>query len=153
MRSLRRKRIVHWFTLCALLVLASGCNRQSSDEQRLRQAVAAMQTAAEARELRPILDYLAEDFQGNGRYRKANIGGMLLLQFRQNRHVHIYLRITGLRVTGDRATIRCRAILAGRDEKIVPERARVLEINSEWQRRDGEWRVHKATWDDALDQS
>lgn len=144
---------VRWFTLFLLLAVTVACSQPSSDEQRLRQAVEAMQNAAEARKVQPILDHLARDFQGNDRYRKANIGGMLLLQFRQNRHVQIYLRITELKVSGDRASMRCRAVLTGRDQKIVPERARVLLIDSEWQRRDGEWQVRKATWRDSLDQS
>jgi len=153
MRNSGLKQFVRWFTLSSLLALTAACSQQDSDEQRLRQAVAAIQSAAEAGQVRPILDHLAEDFQGNGRYRKANIGDMLLLQFRQNPHVHTFLRITRLMVNGERARMRCRVLLAGRGEqKIVPERARVLVIDSEWQRLDGEWRVQKADWHDGLDQ-
>jgi len=134
-------------------MLAAACSQPGSDEQQLRQAVAAIQSAAEAGRARPILDYLAEDFQGNGRYRKANIGGMLLLQFRQNPHVQSYLRITSLTVNGEQARMRCRLLLAGRgDQKLVPERARLLVIDSDWRRLDGEWRVQKADWHDGLDQ-
>lgn len=141
---------MRWVTLCCLLAMAAACHKQSSAEDALRAAVSAMERAAEAKQIRPILVYLAEDFQGNGRLRKANIGGMLLLRFRQNQHVHVYLHIVDLQVTGMKATMRCQLILAGRDEKILPQRGRALVIDSDWQRRDGKWQVTQASWRDGL---
>jgi len=141
---------VRWFTLCCLLAMAAACHKQPSAEDALRAAVSAMERAAEAKQIRPILAYLTEDFQGNGQLRKANIGGMLLLHFRQNQHVHVYLHITDLQVTGEKATMRCQVILAGRDKEIVPQRGRALVIDSDWQRRDGKWLVTQASWRDSL---
>ncbi|MBI1422645.1 MAG: hypothetical protein GC149_04190 [Gammaproteobacteria bacterium] len=109
-----------------------------------------MEKAAEARQAGPILDYLANDFQGNAAYRKANIHAMLLMHFRQNQHIHVYLRIAELKLEGNKARLLCRMILAGRDENVVPERGKVLEIVSDWEKRDGEWRVVKAAWKDPL---
>jgi ketosteroid isomerase-like protein len=139
---------VYWFTLLLVFGLLAGCSELASDETRLRQAIADMEKAAEAKQIRPILAYLADDFLGNKVYRKANIGGMLLLHFRQNQHIHVYLHIVELKIKADQAQIQCQVVLAGRDEKIVPERARILVIDSDWQKRDGEWQVVKAHWKD-----
>lgn len=128
----------------------AACSEPVPDEARLRQAVAEMEKAAEAKDTRPILDYLADDFLANKTYRKAKIRGMLFLQFRQNQHIHVYLHITELKITDDRAQLTCQVILAGRDEKIVPKRGRILVIHSSWQKRDGKWQVVRAQWRDPL---
>lgn len=144
---------VSWITLSVLVGVVAACSTPPSDETRLRQAVAAMEKAAEAKQLHPILAYLGDDFLGNRIYRKANIAGMLLYQFRRNQHVHVFLHITELTIKADRAQLRCEVLLAGRGQQVVPKRARVLVINSDWQKRDGEWRVIRARWKDPFSQS
>ena len=112
-----------------------------------------MEKAAEAKAIRPILAFLADDFLGNKVYRKANIGGMLLLHFRQNQHIHVYVHIVKIEVKGETAKLQCQVVLAGRDEKIIPKQARILVIDSDWQKRDGEWKVVRASWQDSFIQS
>ena len=141
---------VKWFSFLLVCLLFAACSEPSSDENRLRQAVAEMEKAVEARQAGPILDYLADDFQGNAVYRKANIHAMLLMHFRQNQNLHVYLRIADLKLAGNKARLLCRMLLVGRDEEVVPERGKVLEIVSDWEKRDGDWQVVKATWKDPL---
>jgi hypothetical protein len=153
MQKRRGLATVYWFTLLFVCGLLAGCSEPPSDEALLRLAIAQMEKSAEAKEIRPILAFLADDFLGNKRYRKANIGAMLLLHFRQNQHIHVYLHIVELGIQGDQAKIQCQVVLAGRDEKIVPNRARILLIDSDWQKRNGEWKVVKASWKDPYIQS
>jgi hypothetical protein len=130
------------------LLLLSGCAEPPDAEQVIRQHMKNIEQAAENKQSGDILDYLADDFLGNNQFRKANIKGMLLLHFRRNKNIHILLHDVGIEVVADRATVKCQVILAGRDEKIIPERARILEIVSQWQRRDGDWQVISASWED-----
>jgi hypothetical protein len=148
MRQWQGFGFVYWFTLLLVFGLITACSEPESDEIRLRQAIADMEKAAEAKQIRPILAFLTEDFLGNKVYRKANIGGMLLLHFRQNQHVHVYLHIVELKIKDEQAQIQCQVVLAGRDEKIIPQRARILVIDSDWQKHDGAWQVVKARWKD-----
>jgi hypothetical protein len=150
MQRLRARQNVNFITFLLMLVFLAACSEPLPDETRLRQAVADMEKAAEAKQTGPILDYLAKDFLGNKIYRKANIRGMLLLQFHQNQHIHIYLHIVELKIKNAQAQIQVQVVLAGRDKKIIPEHARILVIDSDWQKRDGEWRVIKARWQDGL---
>lgn len=150
MRQRRRKQIVFWFAICVIIGQLIACSESASDETRLRQAVANMEKAVEAKQLRPILAYLAGDFVGNQGYRKANIGAMLLLQFRQNQHVHVLLHITAITIRANQAQLRCEVLLVGRDQRVVPKHARALVIDSNWQKRDGEWRVVRASWRDPV---
>jgi ketosteroid isomerase-like protein len=150
MRRQYEMRNVYWFTLLLVFGFLAACSEPVPDETRLRQAIAQMEKAAEAKQTGPILDYLADDFLGNKVYRKVNIRAMLLLHYRQNQHIHVYLRIAELTIQGQQAKLTCQVILAGRGEKLVPERGRVLVIHSNWQKRDGEWRLVKAHWRDPL---
>lgn len=150
MRRLNGIRNVYFITILSMFVFLAACSEPVPDETRLRQAIVEMEKAAEARQTGPILDYLAEDFLGNKTYRKANIRGMLLLHFHRNQHIHVYLRIVEIKIKGAQAQLQCQVILAGRNKEIVPERARILVIDSDWQKRDGEWRVVKAHWKDPI---
>lgn len=150
MRDLSRLKIGHWAVFLLVLGWLAGCSEPPSDEIQLRQAVAAMEQAVEAKQSEPILDYLSKDFLGNTTYRKANIRGMLLLHFRRNQHIHVYLRIASLTIKDDKAQMQCQVILAGRGEQVLPQRGRVLVIDSDWEKRDGDWRVMKARWQDPL---
>ena len=141
MRRLTGRQNVNFITLLVILVFLPACSEPLPDETRLRQAVAAMEKAVEAKQTGPILDYLAKDFLGNEMYHKANIRGILLLQFHQNRYIHVYLRIVELNIKDAQAHLQVQVILAGRDKKIIPEHARILVIDSDWLKRDGEWRV------------
>lgn len=151
--KLQTRLFVSWITISVFVGLLVACSKPPSDETRLRQAVADMEKAAEAKQLHPILAYLGDEFLGNRVYRKANIAGMLLYQFRRNRHVHVFLHVTGLSIKADRAQLRCEVLLAGRGQQLVPKRARVLVIDSDWQKRDGEWQVIRARWKDPFSQS
>ena len=141
---------VRCITLLLLLGLFAGCTEPPDDERLLRQAIGNIEKAAEDKEIRPILAYLAADFLGNQRLRKANIQGTLLWNFRQNQHIHVYLHKIDIKLNGGQAQVICQLILAGRDEKVVPERARVLVIDSEWYKRDGQWLAVKAQWKDPI---
>jgi len=125
-----------------------GCSKPPDDEQLVHQALKKMEKAAEAKVSTDILDYLAEDFMGNQQFRKANIKGMLFLHFRRHKNVHVFLHDVEIQMRGQEAMVHCQVILAGRGEKIMPEQARILEIESVWQKRDADWRVVSASWKD-----
>lgn len=150
MARYERGYVVRRVTVLLLLALATACTEPADEERLLRSALANIEKAAEAREVRPILDYLADDFLGNQRYRKANMQGMLLLHFRQNQHIHVFLYQVDIKLADQIAHVTCQLLLAGRNEKIVPEQARILVVNSEWHKRDGQWRVVNAQWQDPL---
>lgn len=141
-------RIVRSVTLLSCGLLLWNCSKPPDDEQLIRQSMQAIQTAAEAKAIGEILEYLADDFIGNRQLRKANIRGMLLLHFRQNQNVHAFLHSVEVTVNGNKADVTCQVILAGRGEEIIPERARVLDIQSKWEKRNDRWQIVEASWQD-----
>lgn len=140
-------RSLYLLTAGFFLILG-GCAEPPDEEQVIRQHMKKIEQAAENKTSGDILDYLAEDFLGNNQFRKANIKGMLFLHFQRNRNVHVFLHDVAIEVVADRATVKCQVILAGRDEKIMPERARILDITSQWQKRGADWQVISASWKD-----
>ena len=129
-------------------VLFLGCSKPADDEQLIRESIKVMVKAAEIKSSGDILSYLAEDFMGNRQFRKTNIKGMLFVHFRRHKNVHVFLHNTAIEVAGLSAQVNCQVILAGRGEELLPEQARVLEINSRWQKLDGKWLVVSASWKD-----
>lgn len=136
------------YLLCGL-VLAS-CSDLPDDEQYIHQSMQRIEAAAEAKSSKDILDYLADDFLGNKVLRKANIKGMLFLYFRRHKNIHVFLQGVSVVITGNSAQVSCQVILAGREDRIMPERAKVLEIKSRWQKRGDEWLIVEANWKDPL---
>lgn len=136
--------------LCGALFLLGACSQPVSNEAKLRQAVAKMEKAAEARQSGPILDYLSSQFIGNGTYRKANIQSMLRLFFSQNPHVRVFLHISRIQLRHGSAQLTCKVLLTGWNKSVLPEHARALVVDTHWQKRDGEWRVVRARWQDPL---
>lgn len=141
-------------TLLLLALLVAGCAEPPpEDEVLINRHLTSMLQAAQNKDLDTILSYLDEDFLGNGRIRKANIKGMLFLHFRQNTHLHVLMRVAEIKVEGESAEVMTQVITAGREENLIPERGRVLEITSRWAKRDGDWRVMEASWRDPLYES
>lgn len=144
-------RGVQWLAIWALVCQLIGCSSPLSDEASLRQAVARMEKAAEAGQISPILELLDKQFLGNNMYRKANIQAMLLLYFRQNPHISVILHITRLQIQNETAQLACEVLLTGRDkQRLLPERAQTLVVDSLWHKHDGEWRVVRARWKNPL---
>jgi hypothetical protein len=137
-----------YLIFAGILLFLAGCAEPPDEEQVLRQHMKKIEQAAERKLSGDILAYLAEDFLGNDQFRKANIKGMLFVHFRRNKNVHVFLHDVGIEVLADKAMVKCQVILAGREENIMPERARILEITSQWQKRDGDWQVVSASWKD-----
>ncbi len=143
-----KSEVLVTYLLCGLLLVS--CSAPPDDEQYIHQSMQRIEVAAEAKSSKDILDYLAEDFLGNKALRKANIKGMLFLHFRRHKNVHVFLQGVSVAVTGDSAQVSCKVILAGRQDRVVPERAKVLEIKSRWQKRGDEWLIVEANWKDPL---
>jgi len=152
--NIQRCKSVNQFTfvligLLASLLLLSACSEPIDDEVRIRQRVAEMVTATEAKELGDVMEPVHEDFLGNKSIRKANLRGLVLLHFRRNKNVHVFVNDLEviLNSNHDEAEVTCDVVMAGRN-KTLPEIARVLQVTSVWKKIDDDWLVVSASWKD-----
>lgn len=133
--------------LLAMLVVA--CSRPDP-EIALRESVAELQSTIEQREPAAMQQHLAEDFIGNegldrdGARRLA--AGLLL------RHRDVAIDTGPLRVAldGEHAVVRFTAMLRGGSGRVLPDAARVYDIETGWRMEDGHWRLASARWTPAL---
>lgn len=138
------------FTAFAALVFAwlPGC-AATPPEQALREAIAGMEAAAEARDAEALVEPLAADFAGPDGMDRERFRRYAALVWLRNREVGVALGPVVVELVGDRAVARFTAATRG-GEGFLPDRANVYRVETGWRLEDGEWRLISADWTPAL---
>jgi ketosteroid isomerase-like protein len=141
---------MRWIAVFALALLLAACHRPP-DEQRIRDAIAAMQQAIEAGKPRAFIDYVTKDFTGNeGTVDRDGLMNILRAEVLRNERAGVTLGPIDVDVQGDRATVHVTATLTGGSGSLLPERASVYAITSGWRREGSDWRCYNAAWEQKL---
>jgi len=136
--------------LIALVVLLVACSR-TSDEQRIREAMAAMQQAMEARDPRAFMSHITEDFVGNEAEVDRNaLANLLRIEVLRNDRIGVTLGPIEIDMQGDRAKAQVLATFTGGSGGLLPEHGSVYAITSSWKHQGGEWRCYNARWKQQL---
>lgn len=130
--------------LATVLVLAAGCAR-TPPEQALREAVAAMAEAAEARDSDALASHLADDFAGPEGMDRERLRRYLAVIWLRNREVGVTLGPLDVELMGDRARVDFTAATRG-GEGFLPDSARVYQVETGWRLEGGEWKLISADW-------
>lgn len=151
---MQRRRLL----LALPAALAAGCAR-SSPERELRDTVAKMARAIEAREPGDFLEHLADDFTRNSgafgkREAKRVLAGVLL----RNEKIAVTAVVTSVVINGERggegdgerAQVVLRVVATGGSGGLLPERGQTWEFDSAWRRERGRWKVFNAEWREGL---
>lgn len=131
--------------LCALVL--AGCSRPPP-EQALRDTIAAMQAATEARDADALAEHLAEDFVGPGGMDRDGFRRYAALAWLRSRTVGVTLGPLDVEVTGEHARVGFTAATRG-GQGILPDSAGLYRVDTAWRLDDGEWRLISAEWDAA----
>ncbi|MDE2084651.1 MAG: nuclear transport factor 2 family protein [Xanthomonadaceae bacterium] len=141
---------MRWLGVIAAAVALAAC-RHTPDEQRIREAVAAMRTAVEARDPRGFMQYVSTDFTGNdGQVDRDGLHNLLRAQVLRNESVGVTLGPIDVDLQGDRATVHVTATLTGGSGGWLPERGSIYSITSGWKREKGDWQCLNASWERKL---
>lgn len=133
--------------LAAGLAAAAGCSRPP-DEARLRETIAAMQSATEARDASGVLDGIAADFVGrNGEVDRDGLARILKLEFLRAESIGVSLGAISIEIDGDRATARFEMKLTDRSQRFLPGAGETYSVVSGWRRDGRRWVCVNATWD------
>ena len=130
--------------LLAALALAAGCS-QTPPEQALRETIAAMEAAAEARDSDALVEHLAEDFGGPEGMDRDRFRRYLALVWLRNREVGVVLGPLEVELIGERARVNFTAATRG-GEGLLPDSARIYQVETGWRLEDGEWKLISADW-------
>lgn len=135
-----------WIAMAVIAVVLWGCSR-TTPEQRLRETVAALQAAIEARDAGGIREVLADDFVGpEGLDRQAAVR---MAQASFLRHRDIGVTMAGplqVRMQPGHATVRFETALTGGSGKLLPDSARLYSVETGWRLDGDDWRLTSASW-------
>ena len=132
-----------------MLALLAGCSR-SPPEQRLRERIADMQQALEARKPADFVVGIAEDFGSDNGMDREGIRNLLRVQMLRNASIGATLGPLDISLHGERATVKFSAVLTGGSGGLLPDSARPWSVTSAW--RDGAdgWQLIHASWEPML---
>ena len=134
---------VRCLTLGLLLVLLS-CSRPTA-EQRLRDTIAAMETAMESGKPGEFIDHVSDDFTGQGSaIDQRQLRGILVGQSLRHENISALLGPLDIKMFDQRATVNVRVLATGGGW--LPESGRQIDIESHWRIESGEWVCFRADW-------
>lgn len=134
--------------LLSLILLLPACGG-AGPEAEIRENIASMQEAVEARESGAAVEYLAEHFSGPHGAGKQDVRRLLLAHFLQHRKINV--TITRLDISVNEynpvtAQMEAVAIVTGADG-LLPRNGEILNISGDWELHDGEWLLVGARWE------
>jgi hypothetical protein len=133
--------------LAVVLVLAvSACSR-TPDETRIRETIAAMESAVETRNPRDFMAHVAEDFAGQeAGFDRPSLHNLLRAQFLRNQSVGVLIGPIEVTIQTPRATATMTVTLSGGAGGLLPERGAIYDVETGWKQVGGDWQCISASW-------
>lgn len=142
-----------WAAIVIVIVgamLAVACSRPP-DEERIRVAIADMQTALEEARPGDFMRHVSEDFTGSdGGVDREALHNLLRAQVLANERIGIVTGPLEFERTLDRMTVSVTATFTGGNARWLPERGAVYRVTSGWRETGGQWRCFNAQWERAF---
>ena len=133
------------------LVLALGLSacRREPPEQALRNTIAAMEAAAEAKDNDALFASIADDFTGSEGMDRQGFRRYVTLAGMRAQSVHANLGPIEVKLFGDRASASFTVALTG-GAGLLPDQGQVYEVETGWRLEDSEWKLISAKWSPRL---
>lgn len=143
-------RVVRTVLLLLGVVGLLACTR-TPDEQRIRDAIGAMQTAASERAPKEFLRHVADDFTGDdGALDRDGIANLLRVLMLRHASIGALIGPIDIEIDGDRASARFPLTLTGGSGSLLPDSAGQYRFETGWRREGGNWLCHHAQWQRVL---
>ena len=131
-------------------ILLVACAR-TPEEQRIRNAITAMQQAVRAHQPRDFMAYVSADFAGeDGTVDREGLANILRVQVLRNDDVGVILGPIDIQMQGGRATVHVTATVTGGSGGLLPEHGAIYAITSGWRKDGSDWRCYNARWEQKL---
>ena len=137
------------YRLIALVVLLAGVSacRHAPDEERVRQAIAAVARAAETGTASGVTAPLSEDFDGNhGELDRRSLGNLVRLVALRGEHVGVTTGPVAIEHRGARIVATFTVALNSGTGGLLPAHLGMYRVESAWRQEDGEWLCYSASW-------
>lgn len=136
------------FALLSMLHV-TGCS-DTPDEARLRAGIDEMQAAVQEQRPGDFMQFVTDDFIGEGGMDRAALHNLLRAQLLRNASIGATRGPLDIQIRGDQASVGFSVVLTGGAGGLVPERAQGYSIKTGWRIEDGEWRLFLAEWEPKL---
>lgn len=153
-----RRRISSGILVCLFAVLLAiqlaACRVEEGPESALKKAVTEAETAAETREVKTLMAFIAEDYLDTEGRNREGVTGIFRYYFLRNQAIHLLTRIQAIELINDKeAHMTLLVAMAGEpiDDPNDPAllRASLYRFDLEFfQYADG-WKVRQAAWQHA----
>lgn len=130
--------------LLIILAILQACS-QPTAEQQVREQLGLMITAIEAQDLGDFMDGIHPSFEGSHQTDWRKLRGLIFFQLQRNRSISVYQWDADITVSDEQATVSIKIVVIG-SNKVLPERGRLYNIESNWIKSDAQWRVKNANW-------
>lgn len=144
---MRRRALV----LAILSAVALGACRKDTDEQKIHKILDAGVAALEAGEVKDAMEFVADDYADDAGMDKQSIRGMLAGYVLRGNRITIVRRDEKVTVEGDTATATVDTALFQGDRSkmkgVLPERSGTYRFTISFAKRDGEWLITKAKYE------
>ncbi|WP_022963634.1 hypothetical protein [Halopseudomonas pelagia] len=134
--------------LIVLAVLITGCGSQSADE-RLNHSLNELREGIEARSTDRVMGVLHADFLARGELDRDWARRTMTLSFLQNQRVNVLVINQETEIDpiyNGQAQTRAQVSLSGA-ERFIPDSAQVYALTLSWLEEDGNWQLHRLTWE------
>ncbi|GAB3351280.1 nuclear transport factor 2 family protein [Lysobacter tyrosinilyticus] len=140
-------RASFWLVLVSAMVLVACA--KTPPEERLRAAVAGLQSAIEKHDGSAVQDLLADDFIGPEGLDRDGARRLAQVMFLRYRDVGVTLGPLEVEVRQQHASVRFTAALTG-GSGTLPESGQVYDVETGWRMEGGDWRLVNASWKSRL---
>ena len=142
------RRFPLWTVVLAVLATLAGCGPGDDPESRLRETVDRMETAAEAGDIGEFLEYVADDFSGQGgQFDRRSLARMLRAQLLRHTRITATVTASEVQMFTNRATMDMTLLLTGGPRAWMPESGELMTVSTGWRMSGDDWMLISATWE------
>lgn len=138
-----------WIIVWMILLLLAACGK-TLPEQDLRNAMAGLQAAVEARDASKMQSFLADDFIGPDGLDRDGARRLATLHLMRHDSIGTTIGPLDVQLQGDHARIDFTVALIGGSGRLMPESGQVYAVRSGWRIEDGDWKMTSVSWEPEL---
>jgi hypothetical protein len=130
------------FLFSVLLISLAACGTRSSDEEQVRALFKNAETAAEERDTRDVLEFVAPDYTDKQGFDKTQLGNFLRGYFLSHQKIELLVNIETLEFPAQGLAQARVAIASVSFDQ--PGNSDAVTLSIELRKTDGDWRVSRA---------
>lgn len=142
------QKVVFSSIVFACLLWLTACHHELP-EQALRNTVAQMQQAAEARDIDTLFESIDANFLGPEGMGRQTFRAYITAVILQNQKINVQLGPLNVQLFDQRAIVKFTAMASG-GIGWLPKHAQIYQVETGWLLVDGKWQLISAKWEPKL---